>query len=448
MTSVITRETPIEAVRRLALPLAGGRDDFDPLLESIGNTPLVLIGEASHGTHEFYRIRAEITKRLITEAGFTAVTAEADWPDAYRVNRFVRGVGDDTDAADALRGFTRFPQWMWRNADVLDFVGWLRSHNEAQPDPQRQVGFYGLDLYSLHASIDAVLRYLDTIDPDAAARARARYACFDRFGGDLQAYGYAASLGLRPSCETEVVAQLVDLRQSANSHLRHDHRVTPDDAFYAEQNARLVANAERYYRTMFGSHVASWNLRDQHMVETLDALRTFLARSVPAPKVVVWAHNSHLGDARATERSRAGEYNVGQLVRQGHPGDAYLVGFSTYRGTVTAATDWDEPAARRNVRPALPESYEALFHEAEGRNFLMLLSHGAESGALRRPHLQRAIGVVYRPDTERQSHYYHARLPDQFDAMLHYDVTRAVEPLDRTGEWERGEAPETYPSAL
>ncbi len=448
MTSVLTRETPRDAVRRLAQPLTGGREDFDPLLESIGNSRLVLIGEASHGTHEFYRIRAEITKRLITERGFTAVTAEADWPDAYRVNRFVRGVGNDTDATDALQGFTRFPQWMWRNADVLDFVGWLRSHNEAQADPRQQVGFYGLDLYSLHASIAAVLRYLDTVDPDAAARARARYACFDRFGDDLQAYGYAASLGLRPSCETEVVAQLVDLRRSAEAHLRHDHRVAPDDTFYAEQNARLVANAERYYRAMFGSHVASWNLRDQHMVETLDALRAFLARVVPAPKVVVWAHNSHLGDARATERSRAGEYNVGQLVRQGHPGEAYLVGFSTYRGTVTAATDWDEPAARRIVRPALPQSYEALFHDAEGGNFLLRLSHGGEADALRRPHLQRAIGVVYRPDTERQSHYYHARLPDQFDAMLHYDVTRAVEPLERTGEWERGEAPETYPSAL
>ncbi len=448
MTGAVVHETPLETVRRLALPLSGGRDDFDPLLQDLGNARLVLIGEASHGTHEFYRIRAEITKRLITELGFNAVTAEADWPDAWRVNRFVRGASDDADATEALRGFTRFPQWMWRNADMLDFVGWLRSYNDAQSDRRKVVGFYGLDLYSLHASIAAVLDYLDKVDPEAAARARARYACFDRFGDDLQAYGYAASLGLGASCETDVIAQLVDLRRSAGAHAGRDHRVAPDDAFYAEQNARLVANAERYYRAMFGSHVASWNLRDGHMAGTLDALLDFLARTAPAPKVVVWAHNSHLGDARATERTRAGEQNVGQLVRERHPGDAYLVGFSTYQGTVTAATDWDQPAARRQVRPALPQSYEALFHVAGPADFLMLLSHGADAEPLRHPRLQRAIGVVYRPDTERQSHYYHATLPDQFDAVLHYDTTRAVEPLERTGAWERGEAPETYPWAL
>jgi erythromycin esterase-like protein len=448
MTGTLLHETALETVRRAARPLSGGRQDFDALLDAVGNAHLVLIGEASHGTHEFYRIRAEITKRLITERGFTAVTAEADWPDAWRVNRFVRGASDDADSAEALGGFARFPQWMWRNADVLDFVGWLRAHNDAEPDDARKVGFYGLDLYSLHASIDAVLRYLDAIDPAGAARARARYACFERFGSDLQAYGYATSLGLSESCENEAVAQLVDLRRSASGHLRRDHRVTPDDAFYAEQNARLVANAERYYRSMFGSHVASWNLRDQHMADTLDALLVFLARHQPAPKVVVWAHNSHLGDARATERHRAGEHNVGQLAREGHPGDTMLIGFSTYEGSVTAATNWDEPAARRNVRPALPQSYEALFHEAGIANFLLFPGRDESLGTLAHPRLQRAIGVVYRPETERQSHYYHARLTDQFDAMLHYDVTRAVEPLDRTPGWERGEPPETYPWAL
>ena len=449
MSTVTEHATPpVETLRQVMRPLTGDRADFDALLGAIGSARLVLIGEASHGTHEFYRIRAEITKRLIAEHGFNAVAAEADWPDAYRVNRYVRGIGDDSDAAESLGGFVRFPRWMWRNADVLDFVGWLREHNDHQADDRTRAGFYGLDLYSMHASIDAVLRFLDGVDPDAAARARARYSCFDRFGEDLQAYGYATTLGLTPSCEADVLAQLIELRRSAGEYTRADHRASPDDAFYAEQNARLVANAERYYRAMFGGHVDSWNLRDSHMVDTLDALLAFLGRRLATPRVVVWAHNSHLGDARATERTRVGEHNVGQLVRERHGGEAFLVGFSTYTGTVTAARDWDEPAERKRVRPALPQSYETLFHEAGVPNGLVLMRDETARDALQHPRLQRAIGVVYRPETERQSHYYHAHLPTQFDALLHYDVTRAVEPLERTARWEHGDAPETYPSAL
>jgi erythromycin esterase-like protein len=417
----------------------------------------VLRGEASHGTHEFYRVRAEITKRLIREKGFRAVAVEGDWPDAYRVNRYVRGHAGDGDAVEALGGFTRFPQWMWRNADVLDFVGWLRAHNDAL-DPGARVGFYGLDLYSLHASIEAVLAYLRVVDPEAARRALHRYACFDVFGGDPQAYGYAAGLGLTPSCEREVVTQLVELRRSAAEYARRDGRLAPDDLFFAEQNARVVRNAEQYYRAMFGSRVASWNRRDRHMAETLEALLAFLdggAASAAAgsaaagAKVVLWAHNSHLGDARATEMGAGGELNVGQLVRERYGQEARLIGFSTYVGTVTAASNWDEPAERRAVRPALPGSYEALFHEAGPRNFLLDLSRPTEAAVALRPlRLERAIGVIYRPETERQSHYFHASLARQFDAVLHYDTTRAVEPLERTGLWDRGEVPETYPSAL
>lgn len=414
----------------------------------MGQARYVLIGEASHGTHEFYRIRAEITKRLIVEKGFSAVAAEADWPDANRVHRYVTGANEDADAAESLAGFRRFPQWMWRNADVLDFVGWLRAHNDALPLTAPRVGFYGLDLYSLHASIEAVLRYLWVVDPDAARRAAERYACFDPFGKDLQSYGQATTLGLTPTCEREVVAQLVELRRSAAEYARRDHRVTPDDLFFAEQNARLVADAERYYRAMFDSYASSWNLRDRHMADTLDALMTHLRERVKEPKVVVWAHNSHIGDARATERSRAGELNLGQLVRERADGAAFLVGFSTYEGTVTAASNWDEPAERKRVRPALSTSYEALFHQAGLPNFLVAPGSPPARGALEHPRLQRAIGVIYRPETERQSHYYHVALPLQFDAVLHYDVTRAVEPMERTGLWERGEAPETFPSAL
>ena len=432
-----------------ARPLVGSTTDVDPLLALIGDARYVLIGEASHGTHEFYRIRAEMTKRLIREKGFTGVAVEADWPDAYRVNRFVRGASDDADAEAALAGFKRFPQWMWRNADVLDFIGWLRAYNDGRAASQAKVGFYGLDLYSMHASMAAVLDYLDKVDPDAARRARDRYACFDHFGEDPQAYGYAATAGLAESCEREVVAQLAELRGAAADYIRRDGSLPADALFFAEQNAMLVRNAERYYRAMFGARALSWNVRDTHMVETLESLTHFLARGGAPPKLVVWAHNSHLGDARATQMGRQGEHNVGQLVRARHGADAVLIGFTTYTGTVTAANDWGGHAERKVVRPALPGSYEALFHDARDGNFLLdLRTDGELRTALSTPRLERAIGVIYRPETERQSHYFLAQLPSQFDAVLHYDVTRAVEPLERTGVCERGEIPATYPSAL
>jgi erythromycin esterase-like protein len=441
-----TPESTAAILERSAHPLTGTPRDFDPLLAMIGNARFVLIGEASHGTHEFYRIRAEITKRLIRELGFAAVAVEADWPDAYRVNRYVRGNMPDADATEALDGFRRFPQWMWRNADVLDFVGWLRAHNETAAAP---AGFYGLDLYSLHASMAEVLRYLDLVDRDAARRARRRYACFDRFGEDVQRYGYAASVGLAPSCEGAVIGQLRDLRASAAEYATRDGRVAPDDLFFAEQNARLVANAERYYRTMFAGRVESWNVRDRHMAETLDALALHLSAPGHPARIVLWAHNSHLGDARATEMGAGGELNVGQLVRERYGPAAVLVGFTTHSGTVTAAADWDGPAERKDVRPALHGSYEALFHGLDVRNFMLDLRGDTEAAAaLARPRLERAIGVVYRPESERGSHYFHASLPEQFDAVLHYDTTRAVEPLERTALWEAGEVPETFPSAL
>lgn len=318
-----------DIVGEAAHPLIGEVEDYDPLMKIIGDSPLVLIGEATHGTHEFYRERAQITKRLIREKGFTAVAVEADWPDAYRVNRYVRGATADADAVEALGGFKRFPSWMWRNADVLDFVGWLRTHNDDLPPDAAKVGFYGLDLYSLHTSIEAVLTYLDKIDPEAASRARARYACFDHFGKDEQAYGYATGLGLSESCEEEVVSQLVELHRRAAEYARRDGRVSPDDYFYAERNARLIINAEEYYRSMFRGRVSSWNLRDLHMAETLESLVIYLRNQTSQPKIVVWEHNSHLGDARATYMHREGEWNVGQLVRERHGRDAVLIGQTT-----------------------------------------------------------------------------------------------------------------------
>lgn len=431
--------------------LDGSPTDFEPLLHRARGRMVVLLGEASHGTHEFYRVRAEITKQLIRHHGFRAIAVEADWPDAWRVNRYVQGRGDDEDAEQALGGFRRFPQWMWRNADVLDLVGWLRAHNETVEPAGMRVGFYGLDLYSLHSSMAAVVEYLRQVDPEAAARASRRYACFDHFGGDPQEYGYSTSLGLAPTCEREVLAQLVELRAAAAEYARRDGRLAEDDLFFAERNAEVVATAERYYREMFRSHAGSWNLRDRHMAGTLEALVRFLSARAPGAGVVVWAHNSHQGDARATEQSRRGEVTLGQLTRERYGGAALLVGFTTWAGSVTAASDWDCPVERKVVRPALAGSYEHLFHELGEGNFSLDLrdtSHAVQ--ALRAPRLERAIGVIYRPETERLSHYFEARLPDQFDLVLHYDRTRAVEPLERTPLWEQGarELPETYPSTL
>jgi erythromycin esterase-like protein len=437
----------LEGMRQHACPLTGATADYAALLERIGEARLVLLGEASHGTHEFYRERAEITKRLIAEKAFTAVAVEADWPDAYRVNRYVRGVGAEESAVDALAGFKRFPTWMWRNVDVLDFVEWLRAHNDAIGGNAGPSGFYGLDLYSLHASIAAVLAYLDKVDPEAAQRARYRYACFEHLGEDPQSYGYAASFDLGASCEDEVISELVDLRRRAAEYAARDGRVAADEYVYAEQNARLVKNAEEYYRTMFHGRISSWNLRDRHMAETLEALVSYLECQVSHPKVVVWAHNSHLGDARATQMGEAGELNLGQLVRQRYGRDALLIGFTTYQGTVTAASTWGGPAEYKRVRPALPDSYEALFHELGLPRFLLVLGNDALR-ALRQPRLERAIGVIYLPETERISHYFEAQLADQFDAVLHFDTTRAVEPLERTAEWEHGQVPETFPSGI
>jgi erythromycin esterase-like protein len=436
----------VEIVRRDALWFEPTADGMGPLLEAIGDSRLVLIGEATHGTHEFYRTRAELTKASISTKGFNLVAVEADWPDAYRVNRWVRHAAAETDATAALDDFTRFPRWMWRNRDVVEFIEWLRTYNANRSAPSR-VGFYGLDVYSLHASIEAVLLYLRKVDPEAAERARYRYGCFEDFGEDSQAYGYAAKIGMSRSCEDDVVAQLLDLRRRAAEYASRDGRIAGDEYFFAEQNARLVRNAEQYYRAMFGGRVESWNLRDTHMMETLEALLGHVRQTSGDARAVIWAHNSHLGDARATYMGDIGELNLGQLVRQKHGAQAFLVGFTTHTGTVTAASNWDEPAQRKRVRPSMAGSYERLFHDAGVSRFLLLLRDGPLREALRDERLERAIGVIYRPETERVSHYFRAQLPEQFDAVLHIDETSALEPLER---WAQDEVdlPETYPSGI
>jgi erythromycin esterase-like protein len=438
-----------DALHEVAHPLTGSVQDYDPLMDLIGNARFVLIGEASHGTHEFYEQRAFITKRLIQEKGFTAIAVEADWPDAYRVNRYVRGINDTPTPAEAIAGFKDFPSWMWRNTDVLNFIGWLRQYNDALPQNGNKVGFYGLDLYSMYTSISEVLAYLDKVDPEAAQQARRRYSCLEHFEEDTKAYGYAAAFGMSESCEQEVINQLMELQRRTAEYAGRDGQVAEDEFFYAQQNARLVKNAEEYYRSMFIGQVLSWNIRDRHMAETLDYLAAHLDKQGNRSKIVVWAHNSHLGYVRATDMGIAGELNVGQLVRDKYGDDAVLVGFTTYTGTVTAASRWGGVPELKQVRPALSNSYEALFHETGLPQFLLNLRQENQAvTGLEKPRLERAIGVIYLPETERQSHYFYARLPDQFDAVIHIDDTIGVQPLDRAPSWETIEPPETFPFAV
>ena len=435
----------VSAARAAAVETYNTREDVERIVNRLGPARAYLIGEASHGTQDFYNVRASITKYLIEHKGLSAVALEADWPDAYRVNRFVRGEGPDSDANTALAGFERFPAWMWRNTEVLSFVRWLREWNDRHPN--RKVGVYGLDLYSLRTSVQAVIAYLDKIDPDAAERARARYACFDHFAGDTQAYGYAASAGIVESCEGAVVDQLLDLQRRAAEYASLDGHVAREEFFFAEQNARLALNAEQYYRAMFRGRHSSWNVRDMHMADTFDALMEFLGRDGSKPSIAVWAHNSHLGDARATEMGERGELNVGQLLRERHGSAVRSIGFTTYEGTVTASSDWDVEAERKVVRPALEGSLESLLHAVALPQFVLFMDD-QQLGGFVTPLLERAIGVIYRPQTERQSHYFHARVSEQFDALIHIDRTTALVPLEPSPHWYREEVPETYPTGL
>lgn len=439
---------PVEALRRASIAAPAGVPSDEALEDLVGDARFVLIGESSHGTHEFYSARAAITRWLITEKGFTGVAAEADWPDAHRVDRYVRGLGTDESAAHALSGFERFPGWMWRNTVVRDFVSWLRQHNDEQRHSGATLtGFYGLDLYSMHRSMRRVISYLETVDPAAAERARRRYSCFDRTSeNDGQAYGFAAAFGAGDSCQAEVVRQLVDLQRNAAEHLELHHG---EALFDALRNAWTVRDAEAYYRAMFGDRVSSWNLRDEHMADTLDALADHLDRPGTPARIVVWAHNSHVGDARATELAAEGQLSLGQLVRERHPNASRIVGFTTCRGTVTAASDWDGPAEHKLVHMSLPSSAEELLHDTGIPSFMIRTdSPGGVVESLRHPRLERAIGVIYLPGTERRSHYFHTRLGERYDAIVHIDNTTAVEPLDPGEHWVTGVTPETYPTGL
>jgi len=424
-------EAPIaHLIREACQPIADiGDVELGPLLEQIGDARVVLLGEATHGTSEFYRTRARITTELVMRRGFNIVAIEGDWPDAARVDHHVRGLDFPVRESPP---FTRFPTWMWRNREVVELIAWLKSHNELVKDPQRRVGFHGLDLYSLYKSLDAVLHYLNDIDPKAAKIARERYACLSPWERDPALYGRAAISQGYAECERPVVAVLRDLLDRRLEYARADG----DRFFDATSNAHLVAAAEEYYRVMYYGGPASWNLRDQHMFDTLERLLAFRG---PNAKAVVWAHNSHVGDARATEMGASrGEHNIGQLCRQALGDAAFSIGFGTHIGTVAAATDWGGPMQIKKVRPSHPSSYERLCHDAGVPAFLLALRYPARDAVreeLASPRLERAIGVIYRPETELQSHYFQAALPWQFDAYVWFDQTRAVDALGAQTEY-------------
>jgi protein-L-isoaspartate(D-aspartate) O-methyltransferase len=410
--------------------------DLDPLLRRIGDARVVLIGEASHGTSEFYLMRDRISRALIEKKGFNFVAIEGDWPDAARIDHYVR---HREYRPSEWTAFSRFPVWMWRNNEVLAFVDWLRNHNISRKAASR-VAFHGLDLYSLYDSIRFVLEYLDAVDPKSAKVARERYGCLTPWQSDPATYGHAALTGKYPTCEADVAHALTDLLQNRQAYAAHDGERFLD----AMQNARLVANAERYYRIMYYGSRASWNLRDDHMFNTLEIL---LAHHGEGSKGIVWAHNSHIGNAAATEMAARGEHNIGQLCRKEFGSNCYAIGFGTDHGTVAAASEWGGPMELKNVRPSIKESVERLCHESETRHFTLHLRdrEAAHIRGLLKPRLERAIGVIYRPESELASHYFETILPHQFDEYIWLDETRAVAPLQAA---ELKGLPDTYPFGL
>jgi erythromycin esterase-like protein len=430
------------AIARAAEPLPEPENPaFGAMFDRFADARIVLLGEASHGTSEFYRARAAITRRLIERHGFNMVAVEADWPDAATIDRHVRNRSPKQDGEPP---FTRFPTWMWRNREFGGFVGWLRAHNETLAAADR-VSFHGLDLYNLNASIRAVIDYLDEVDPAAAATARERYGCLKPWRENPAGYGRTALREGHARCEAGVVATLRDLFARQRDYAANDG----DDFLDAAQNARLVANAEAYYRAMYYGAAASWNLRDEHMFDTLDLL---MRSKGPDARAVVWAHNSHIGDARFTDMGESrDELNLGQLARESYGEAARLVGFGTHTGTVAAADDWDAPMKIKRVNPSRPDSYERLAHDSGVERFLLDLREGVNDEVrqlLLEQRLERYIGVIYRPDTERWSHYSSASLSAQYDAFVWFDTTSAVTPLPAPTQRGDGDADDTYPFGL
>jgi erythromycin esterase len=428
----------IEAVKRTGKPLRDDAD-LDPLLARIGDARVVLLGEASHGTSEYYTWRHRISRRLIEEKGFHFIAVEGDWPDCYLVNRWIKGVDGGGSVGDMLHAFERWPTWMWANREVAELAEWLRQHNAALPEESR-IGFYGLDVYSLWDSMDVVTRYLEKVDPEAAARARRAYGCFDPYEEDVQDYAMATAL-VPTSCEEEVVRTLIDLRSKGPDY----HDQGREAFFNAEQNALVARNAERYYRAMIRGGAQSWNVRDTHMIETLERL---LQHHGPDSKAIVWEHNTHVGDARATDMARVGMVNVGSLARERWGGEVVIAGFSSHRGSVIAGSEWGAPMQRMRVPEAREGSWEHLFHEAGAEDRLLMTDEIDDVPGALDPRGHRAIGVVYHPQREARGNYVPSVLPFRYDAMLYIDHSHALHPLKMPGTMPEHEPPETFPSGM
>ncbi|MDY0885108.1 erythromycin esterase family protein [Dongia soli] len=434
----------VDILKRSAEPLPNPakQREFGEFFDRFGDARVVLLGEATHGSREFYQARSAITRRLIEHHGFNIVAVEADWPDAARIDNYVRHAAPRPNAQEA---FTRFPTWMWRNEEVMEFITWLRGHNETR-SPDKRAAFHGLDVYSLGTSVQAVLDYLDRVDPAGAALARSRYGCLTPWHEEPAAYGRAVLWGEDQSCEDEAAAQLASLLENRLTYMREGGA----DFFDAAQNARIVRAAEQYYRVMYRGSRESWNLRDRHMFDTLQSLLAHHGgargeKMGQKAKAVVWAHNSHIGNAAATRMGWQGEFNIGELCRTAYGQDAVLIGFGTDHGTVAAADDWNGPMRVMNLRPSRQDSYEYAFKQT-GRSCSLTDWRTPErrelAAALSEPRLERAIGVIYRPDTERSSHYFDAVLAEQFDAYVWFDETGAVTPLAAA---RPAGVPETYP---
>lgn len=418
----------INTIRNTVNPLSNDPKSYYPLLDRIADAHFVLLGEATHGTSQFYAARAQITSLLIKEKGFNVIAVEADFPEVQPINQFLKDSQFRKSTAESLDGFKRFPIWMWKNKEMLSFIEQLKDINLQKP-PEKKIAFYGMDLYSMYSSIEAVISYLDKVDPDAAQMAKKRYACFYRYGSDDDSYGQAMSY-VKENCQKQVVDQLIELQKKRNEYLQENSLQGNEELFYAEQNAKVAKDAEQYYREMFSRRVKTWNLRDLHMADMVDEVSNHVKKISGTSKIVVWAHNSHVGNALATEFSESEELSLGQLVLFRHWGDAYLVGLTTYNGTVAAASQWGAKVEKKTLNPALDGSYEELFHNTDIKSFMLDFNDlPSDLNTFKQNHLERSVGVVYTPESERVSHYFNARMADQFHAVIHIDHTSAVEPL-------------------
>lgn len=405
-------------------------DSLSVIIDNIGNSRIVLMGESTHGTYEFYQTRIALTQKLIKEKGFHAIAIEGDWPSAYKIHQYINHINKYSESKRALTGFDKFPQWMWCNTNMVCFIDWLKDYNTNLKKFNNRIGFYGLDLYSLYESIFTIFEFLGKKDSDLLDIALKHYSCFDHACVDPQEYGFLVNERIKKSCIKEVTEQLLQIQQKRFVEIS-DNSADDDLSYCIAQNARLIKNAERYYRAMFESRDVTWNIRDRHMAQTLSNLIAHIETKTDEPaKVIVWAHNSHIGDARATEMSERGEVNLGQIVREQYDISSYLLGFTTYDGVVRAASKWGGVSKDKQIQAGLSGSYEALFHDLNHESFFLNLrskSHLIE--LLKSPMLQRAIGVQYLPDTERWSHYFLSRIAYQFDGVIHIDKTKAVVPI-------------------